>query len=156
MAEGDAAADPERSCAACVRFAPTHHALADARAVVRALVDFGDEHGERAFMTAMTEILVNSIEEHVRVGTDDSIVVSVELRPEPSVVVVDRGHGFDREAERARAGDVGDLRGRGLAIAAALVPRTSTTSDEHGTTTRMPVGPGRLRRSLAGASPAAR
>ena len=152
MAEGGAAPTADGSCAASVRFAPTHHALGDARAIVRALVEFGDEHGERSFMTAMTEILVNSIEEHVRIGIAEAIVVSIELLPEPSVVVADRGRGFDREVERSRSGEPGDVRGRGLAIAAALVPRTSTTSDERGTTTRMPVGPGRLRRSLAGAA----
>ncbi len=126
-----------------VRLAPTAPSVAIARSAIRRVVRFRTEDDESRYLTAFTEIVVNAIEAHERMPTDDAVEVNVDLGSAPCVSVwnlaTDGPHGF-MTAEADHTGDMTGERGRGLLMATALVPGIVFEESDTSVSVTLPLG----------------
>lgn len=117
------------------------------RSVVRRVVTFRDADAESSFLVALTEIVANAIDEHVRIGRDTPVVLDVRFGNEEMVQVTDSGDGFDPTVPATPAAahvadsDASELseRGRGLLLARALVPAIEIETSTDGTVVTLPL-----------------
>lgn len=142
--ETDAAGDHTERSSVRIDLPVETFSVAIARSVVRRSFQFLTPEAESSFLIALTEVVVNAIDEHRRLSLDDPVTVMLQLGDEPSVIVTDRGSGFDLKrtlatAERHTPGPESEA-GRGLTIARAFVPRLSFETDQTGTTATLPTG----------------
>ncbi|WP_041298374.1 ATP-binding protein [Ilumatobacter coccineus] len=125
-----------------IHIPPTLVSIAISRSAVRRVTVFRDDDAESAFLVALTEIVANAIDEHVRLGMDESIALEIEFGASDVVRVIDSGAGL-----QARSGSTGNApsadgpleRGRGLELARALVPAIEFDVTERGTTVTLPL-----------------
>lgn len=117
--------------------------IAISRSAVRRVVTFRDADTESSFLVALTEIVANAIDEHVRGGHGRPIVLEVRFGADDVVRVIDTGDGFaDRVDASANPGVVSgepEERGRGLTLARALVPTIEFETSGTGSAVTLPV-----------------
>lgn len=120
---------------------PEPMSIAVARSAVRRVTTFVDGDAASAFLVALTEIISNAIDEHVRLELEDGFTVEMIIGAVDLVVVTDRGGGIDVEALMRDAGTqpVSDESGRGLSIARAFVPNLAFESGPDGTIATLPL-----------------
>lgn len=123
---------------------PSMVSISISRSAVRRVATFRDADAESAFLVALTEVVANAVEEHVRIGHGRPVVLEVRFGTEDLVRVIDSGTGFagSRVASADRPSDEGepDERGRGVALARALVPAiTFDGSSGRGTVVTLPL-----------------
>lgn len=120
---------------------PRPISIAVARSAVRRVTTFVDDDASSAFLVALTEIISNAIDEHVRLELDDAFTVAMIIGDVDLVVVSDRGDGMDIEAPSGHTATqpVRDESGRGLSIARAFVPNIAFESGPRGTVATLPL-----------------
>ncbi|WP_148288727.1 ATP-binding protein [Ilumatobacter nonamiensis] len=122
---------------------PSLVSIAISRSAVRRVVTFRDADTESSFLVALTEIVANAIDEHARGGHGRPIVLEVRFGADDLVRVIDTGDGFsDQIAASVKPDHVSgdpEERGRGLALARALVPTIEFETSGAGSTVTLPV-----------------
>lgn len=117
--------------------------IAISRSAVRRVVTFRDSDAESSFLVALTEIVANAIDEHVRIGHGRPIVLDVRFGDHDSVRVVDSGDGYAGRAtdpiDDPAGGGVPSARGRGVILARALVPELTFDASDSGTVVTLPL-----------------
>ncbi len=109
--------------------------IAFVRMLVRRLLPPLDEVQEPLLLGALSEVVTNAIEEHVRIGSEAYIEVTLSLGPEPKITITDHGTGFEPEL---RPSTTHTGAGLGLIISKAVVPEMQITSGRQGTTVVFP------------------
>lgn len=122
---------------------PTLVSIAISRSAVRRVVVFRDSDRESSFLVALTEIVANAVDEHARLGHGRPIVLEVRFGADEVVRVIDAGEGFSDSphpvaADSATGNGDPDERGRGLALARALVPTIEFETSRDGTAVTLP------------------
>lgn len=117
--------------------------IAISRSAVRRVVTFRDSDAESSFLVALTEIVSNAIDEHVRLGHGRPIVLDVRFGDHDTVRVVDAGDGYAGRMTDP-IDDLADdsapsVRGRGVILARALVPELTFDASESGTVVSLPL-----------------
>ena len=108
--------------------------LAAVRMVLRrTLPDLPDDQAS-LFHGAVTEILVNAIQSHARIGSDEPVTIRLDLGDAPTITIVDAGPGFDPEVIDITP----DRTSRGLAIARTVCPDLRIDSSSAGTVVVLP------------------
>lgn len=123
-----------------VRLPPRTVSIACGRSIVRRVVTFRSDDAASAFLIAFTEIFANAIDEHARIGSDESITVGVHIGEPDRIEVTDAGDGIEAQpdvsrSDRRRPSE----RGRGLALARAFVPTLSIETGPTGTSVTLPL-----------------
>lgn len=125
-----------------LRMPPSLVSIAISRSAVRRVATFRDSDTESSFLVALTEIVANAVDEHTRLGDDRPIVLEVRFGVDEVVRVTDAGEGFsdrlDPPADPAVVAGKPEERGRGLALARALVPAIEFETSGTGTTVTLP------------------
>jgi len=122
---------------------PALVSLSISRSAVRRVVAFRDSDAESSFLVALTEIVANAIDEHTRLGIDQAVVLEMRFGSDELLRVIDAGEGFSADRGPASSGeeapaDDPEERGRGLALARALVPRIAIEANATGTVVTLP------------------
>jgi anti-sigma regulatory factor (Ser/Thr protein kinase) len=124
---------------------PAMVSISISRSAVRRVVVFRDADAESSFLVALTEIVANAIDEHVRVGRDRPIVLEVNFGVVDSVRVIDAGDGLadlsgtSSSSQHPSGGDDPGERGRGLVLARAMVPTIEFETSDSGTVVTLPI-----------------
>lgn len=114
--------------------------IAVGRSVIRRVVTFRNEDASSSFLVAFTEIVSNAIDEHERIDSDAAIAIEIVSGPFEHVTITDSGSGLDvADTSDPEAPEAGVERGRGLALARALVPEVRFESSPSGTTVTLPL-----------------
>jgi len=122
---------------------PALVSLSISRSAVRRVVAFRDSDAESSFLVALTEIVANAVDEHTRLGIDRAVVLEMRFGSDELLRVIDVGEGFsaDRRSVRSDAPEPAvdpAERGRGLALARALVPGIAIETSDTGTVVTLP------------------
>lgn len=123
---------------------PAMVSISISRSAVRRVVVFRDADAESSFLVALTEIVANAIDEHLRIGHDRPIVLEVNFGAVDSIRVIDSGEGLpglsDTPSSQLPIGDgePGE-RGRGLVLARAMVPTIEFETSDAGTVVTLPI-----------------
>lgn len=123
---------------------PVAGSLAAARTALRRVIRFTDEDSQSRFLTAFTEVVINAIEEHQRMGVDRAVVVTADLSTTPRVSVsnaTEPGYGARALIEADHTDEMTSDRGRGLLMARALVPRATFDMTDRDVTVTLPLEP---------------
>lgn len=116
-----------------IGFTPRLEALAPVRlALRRALPPLPPEEANLYF-GAVTEVLVNALNAHQAVGTEDDVLVEVFLSVSAYVKVTDQGGGLGRHEDGSWPG-----LGSGLAIARSICPDMTVSTSSQGTVVVLP------------------
>lgn len=116
-----------------IAFPPHLEALASVRlALRRALPPLASEEANLYF-GAITEVLVNAINAHAAIGSDDDVLVEVYLAVTPQVRITDHGGGLGRHEDGSWPG-----LGAGLAIARSVCPDMTVSTSSRGTVVNLP------------------
>lgn len=140
-----AQAHPGRSAVSSrltLRLTPEPVSIAISRSTIRRLVTFRGDDAESSFLVAVTEIVANAIDEHVRLGISAPVELTIRYGPSDVVEVSDSGHGLGEQTEAPQVTDSDGYqleRGRGLALARAFVPDLTVVSGDDGTTATLPL-----------------
>ncbi len=124
-----------------LELSPSPVSIAIGRSVIRRIVTFRDSDAESSFLVAFTEILANAVDEHRRLGLEETIAVEITQGPTESVRVIDAGSGIRNaggDGMDAAADSVSE-RGRGLALARAFVEDLELESSTEGTAATLPL-----------------
>lgn len=110
------------------------------RSAVRHCFGLVERQATNEFLTAVTEVLTNAVDEHRRLDCDEPIRVEIDAHRlgGPQVSIIDRGEGVDLAAELASVRPDDD-RGRGLVIATTFVPDLSVHRSHGRTVVRLPL-----------------
>lgn len=116
-----------------IGFPPSLDALASVRlALRRALPPLATEEANLYF-GAVTEVLVNAINSHNAIGSEEDVLVEVFLAVSPYLRVTDHGGGLGRHEDGSWSG-----LGAGLAIARSVCPEMTISTSSQGTVVTLP------------------
>jgi len=113
--------------------------IAIARSVIRRITTFESDDAQSSFLVALTEVIGNAMDEHVRMDIAEPITLSVRCDSTDVVSVSDLGAGYDMTDESSAPDDPTHQSGRGLALARAFVPAMGVVSSDVGTTVTLPL-----------------
>ena len=116
-----------------VFLSPDVASVAVARSAVRRAVRFDTDDLASRFLTALTEIVVNAIEQHQGAESESSIIVDLDLGDGASVAVANEADGGSVDLDARSVGhtdDVRNSRGRGLSMARVLVPAMTISQSD--------------------------
>jgi len=113
--------------------------IAVARSVVRRVTTFASDDAQSSFLIALTEVVGNAVDEHVRLGSVDPVTMTVSYDDSDTVSVSDCGQGYDAEPASVVPSNPSQESGRGLAIARSMVPEMAIESTGSGTTVTLPL-----------------
>lgn len=122
-----------------VGLAPEPSSIAIARSIVRRLTVFVSDDAASSYLTALTEVLANAIDEHQAAEVDADIVMTVVFGERDWVSVADRGRGLDHSTRPNPPGPPRPDSDRGLILARAFVERLALESTAQGTTATLPL-----------------
>ena len=116
-----------------IAFPPRLEALASVRlAARRALPPLAPEEANLYF-GAVTEVLVNAINAHGAIGSEEDVLLEVFLAVSPYLKVTDHGGGLGRHDDGSWPG-----LGVGLAIARSVCPEMTVSTSSQGTVVTLP------------------
>lgn len=116
-----------------IEFPPRLDALASVRlALRRALPPLAPEEANLYF-GAVTEVLVNAINAHNTIGSDEDVLVEVFLAVSPYLRITDQGGGLGRHDDGSWPG-----LGVGLTIARSVCPEMTVSTSSRGTVVMLP------------------
>lgn len=108
--------------------------LAAVRMVLRrTLPDLPDDQAS-LFHGAVTEVLVNAIQAHATIESDEPVTIRLDFGDVPTITIIDAGPGFDPEVIESASGRTT----RGLDIARTVCPDLRIDSSSAGTVVVLP------------------
>jgi len=119
----------------CLTLPADYQELPLIRHVIRQTLPPLSRDQESRYLGAVTEMVVNAMESMTATTLRPSITLTIQLHPQPTVIIEDHGPGTDSSEHRpAKYGNLG----QGLIIAKAAVPDLSISSTADGTIVRLP------------------
>jgi len=119
----------------CLTLPADYEELPLIRHVIRQTLPPLSRDQESRYLGAITEIAANAIESVTATPLWPYISLTIQLHPQPAVIIADRGPGIDASSHKPTK--YGNL-GQGLIIAKAAVPNLSISSTAAGTIVRLP------------------